>query len=107
MTEFMFRNLSVKVFPADNEACADASTQQSCTPCTNLITGPPESCDHTCFGAPSIPIVVAPICDGPATNPGYVDSTTNLILPASADARTELGRLKETLPRHLATVEAK
>jgi hypothetical protein len=103
MTEFMFRNLSVRLFPADDEACADANT---CTPCTHLITGPPESCDHTCFGMPSIPITVKPICDSAATNPGYVDTTTKLISPVFGDARTELGRLKDDLRRQLAAVEA-
>jgi hypothetical protein len=104
MTEFMFRNLSVKLFPANDEACADATTQPECTPCTHLITGPHESCDHTCFGAPSIPIAVGPVCDGPPTFVNHVDSTTNLISPVSGDIRFELTRLKGDLRRQLAAV---
>src|SRR4051794_15511165 len=106
MTEFMFRNLSVRLFPAADEACADANTQPGCTPCTQLITGPPESCDHTCFGMPSIPITMKAVCDSALTNPGYVDTTTKIISPVSPDARTELSRLKDDLRRQLAAVEA-
>jgi hypothetical protein len=112
MGEFMFRNLSVKLFPVEGEArqgCQDRSTLvELCTPCTQLCTGTvPPACEHQgCTREPSIPIVVPPHCDGPGTSPGYVDTATHIILPAG-DVATELAALKLSLRRSLAVVEAR
>ena len=112
MSEFMFRNLSVKLFPVEGEArraCEDQATLvEQCTPCTNLCTGTvPPACEHQgCTREPSIPIAVGPKCDGPGTSPGYVDTVTSLILPAG-DVRTQLAVLKASLQRNLAVVEAR
>lgn len=109
MSEFMFRNLSVKLFPAAGEArqaCRDGPATQACSPCTQLCTGTiPPRCEHGCTIEPSIPIVIDPVCRSPVSTPGFVDTTTNIILPAG-DLRTELAALKDALRRSLAVVEA-
>lgn len=104
MSEFMFRNLSIKLFPVEGEepgACADRTT---CVPCTHLCTGTIPVCDQACTQVPSIPIAVGPECRGPGTSPEFIDTHGHLILPAG-DARTELLALKENLQRRLALVE--
>lgn len=62
-------------------------------------------CDDLCTLLESIPIVMGPYCRGPGTSPGYVDTHTNIILPAG-DAETELAALKESLRVAMSAVEA-
>jgi hypothetical protein len=111
MSEFTFRNLSVKVFPTEvaDRGCVDGvSKVVACSPCTELCTGTYTPCDDPplCTAmADSIPIVVGPYCNGPGTSPGYVDTHTNLILPVG-DAATELAALKQSLRVAMSAVEA-
>ena len=109
MSEFTFRNLSIKVFPtAANElVCQDGVTRvEVCHPCTNLCTGTYTPCDEThCTLTESIPIVMGPYCNGPGTSPGYVDTTTNIILPAG-DAASELAALRQSLQVAMSAVDA-
>lgn len=107
MGEFVFRNLSVKVFPVarDEAICSDATvTVMECTPCTELCTGTFTPCDDLCTREPSIPIAVGPVCNSPGTNPGFVDTRTNIILPAG-DAVAELASLKNSLRIAMSAVE--
>jgi hypothetical protein len=108
MSEFTFRNLSVKVFPtaANARLCQDGVTKVAvCSPCTDLCTGTYTPCDETlCTMTESIPIAIGPYCNGPGTSPGYVDTTTNVILPAG-DAATELAALKQSLEVAMSAVE--
>jgi hypothetical protein len=108
MTEFVFRNLSVKVFPVrSNEFCSDKSlTVVECTPCTELCTGTVLPDCEPCTQPPeSIAITVGPYCNGPGTSPGYVDTTTRLILPAD-DMVAQLATLKASLRLAMSAVEA-
>jgi hypothetical protein len=110
VSQFVFRNLSVKVFPAaaaaEDRACSDESvTVVGCTPCTELCTGTYRVCDDLCTHLESIPIVVGPYCNGPGTSPGYVDTHTNIILGAG-DPGAELASLKQSLRVAMSAVEA-
>ena len=133
MPEFMFRNLSVKVYPAERDAewaCIDNTTQLvqvDCSPfqtqcgCTRLITGPHRVCQHTCWaGVPTQPIWCDPKshqlwCDSTTGNPcgpdshmeSFVDALTNVIIPPGTDIRQELAQLKGTLQRKMAAVDAR
>ncbi len=106
MSEFVFRNLSVKVFPVEGDrSCPDETvTVVACSPCTDLCTGTYRVCDDLCTHLESIPIVVGPYCRGPGTSPGYVDTQTDIILPAG-DAVTELAALKESLRVAMSAVD--
>jgi hypothetical protein len=110
MSEFVFRNLSVKVFPTEvaDRGCVDGvSRVVGCSPCTELCTGTVTPCDDPplCTAMEeSIPITIGPVCNGPGTSPGYVDTHTNLILPAG-DPGTELATLKQSLRIAMSAVE--
>ncbi len=106
MSEFMFRNLAVKVFPVTaDQACSDRTvTLVECTPCTNTCTGSFRVCDNGCTHEQSIAIVKTEMCNGPGTSPGFVDTTTNIILPAD-DVVTELATLKQSLRIAMSAVE--
>ena len=106
MSEFVFRNLSVKVFPVRaDQACSDRTvTLVECTPCTHLCTGSFRVCDDGCTHADSVPITKTEFCNGPGTSPGFVDTTTNIILPAD-DVVTELATLKASLRVAMSAVE--
>lgn len=110
MSEYTFRNLSVKVFPTEaaDRGCVDGvSKVVACTPCTELCTGTYTPCDDPplCTAmVESIPIVVGPYCNGPGTSPGYVDTHMNIILPAG-DAATELATLKQSLRVAMSAVD--
>lgn len=111
MSEYTFRNLSMKVFPTEvsDRGCVDGTSRVlGCTPCTELCTGTVTPCDDPplCTAvAESVPIVKGPFCNGPGTSPGYVDTTTNIILPAG-DAAAELATLKQSLRVAMSAVEA-
>jgi hypothetical protein len=114
MSEFMFRNLSVRVYPAAGDVrriCLDPSTV------VNMCNGP-STIVNVCNGICSLgctmtqpydwcqlvqtfPIVCG--ADGPT---GYRDAHTNIVFPAVGDARAGLASLKEALQQQLAAVEA-
>lgn len=135
MPEYMFRNLSVKVYPADRDiqwACVDRTTQLvqiDCSPfqtacgCTQYCTGTYQQChNHTCFD-PGSPTVAIPCdqrshllwCDPTSAHPcgpdsrmgSFVDDLTNVIIPPGTDIRQELAQLKGTLQRKMAAVDAR
>jgi hypothetical protein len=110
MPEFMFRNLSVKLFPAEDDrtACADATTVVDCSPfqtqcgCTNLCTGT-FSCRQLCSATPSQMIA----CDPTSRSPTIQGPHTELVFRAdAASSREELAALKRDLRAQLADVEA-
>jgi hypothetical protein len=135
MPEFMFRNLSVKLYPPEGAGvrriCADRTTQLvpvNCSPfqtacgCTNLCTGTFRGCNHTCWTSPpSVPIY----CGDPSTRNSYCDPTsahqcgsdslwesyidpnTAVVIPPGADIREELALLKANLQKGMAAVDAR
>jgi hypothetical protein len=110
--EFMFRNLSVKLFPAEGDAlqvCQDRTTQVvDCSPwqtacgCTNLCTGT-FACQQLCSATPSRMIA----CDPTTRSGDWLGPHTEIVLPADADPRQELALLKDSLQKTMAVVEAK
>jgi hypothetical protein len=111
MPEFMFRNLSVKLFPAEDEArvCRDRTTQVvDCSPfltacgCTNLCTGT-YHCQQACSATPSHKIA----CDPTSRSGDLVTMHTEIVFSAEADPRQELAVLKDSLQKQLAVVEAR
>ena len=134
MPEFMFRNLSVKLYPAAGEtgqACGDGTSQPAvfhnnpylaATRCYDgcsiqagslrtVFCGPDSNIQYCAQAsgilcdAPSLP-ACDPVCD-PATTRAYVDPQTKVVLPANADVREELATLKADLQRKMAAVEAR
>ncbi len=115
MPEFMFRNLSVKLYPAEGDvrqACQDRTTQLvviNCSPwqtacgCTQTCTGTYTPCQGLCTMDPSIPI----FCDPTTRSGSYIGPHTEIVLPANADVRQELALLKRNLQRGLEAVEAR
>jgi hypothetical protein len=121
MPEFMFRNLSVKLYPAeghDVSNCTDRTTLVGCSPCTQQCTATWVGCYHSCF-APTVLVFCGPdsstppYCNG-ATNPcnnsqmpAYVDPESRVIIPPGTDAREELQLLKSTLEKSMTAVNAR
>jgi hypothetical protein len=128
MPDFMFRNLSVKLYPVETHDvgnCTDRTTQVDCWPfqtqcgCTNLCTMTHVPCGpHTCY-APTVPIACDPdshqfVCNG-ATNPcgpdsqgiAFVDQESRVIIPPGADPREQLELLRANLQRSAAAVDAR
>ena len=114
MSEFMFRNLSVRLYPAGGDVrfCQDRFTQ----PVDPTIFNCPQACTMN----PSI----VQVCPDPSTRESYcvavtnrfcdatsqvaqIDFLTNIILPANADIRAELGALRADLERKMAAVDAR
>lgn len=129
MSEFVFRNLSVKVFPAGggrrqaDRECADQSPSDMCgqcsqtptcspctlgDPCTLWCTETPtcDRCSGVAFtGAMCLPGTGDPFCEGVScgfTGPRF----GRAFLGQQGDVRAELGALKERLRREMADVEA-
>jgi hypothetical protein len=113
MSEFMFRNLSVKLYPAEGDArrvCLDPSTIVNlCGMCTLQTCG---ICTQGCTG--TVPVVnwcqlvgTTPIVCGADGPTGYQDAHTNLVIPAVGDLRADLASLKEVLRQQLAAVEVR
>jgi hypothetical protein len=132
MPEFMFRNLSVKLYPAGEASPAGASQHAA----FNLVLG---CCDCSTPGS-YIPVFCGPdsriqqcgqastwFCDG-ASNPGsnmincinptyicpglsnnksFVDPQTIVVIPPGLDVRAELAGLKADLERKMAAVDAR
>lgn len=135
MPEFMFRNLSVKLFLTAGEtgqACRGGTSQPAAfhfkpvvaaTRCYDgcsfqagtLITVfcDPSSQIQYCAGgtqnfcnAPSLPPCDNyPGCDPPTL--GFVDNAMQVVLPARGDVRDELATLKNDLQRKIAAVDAR
>lgn len=134
MPEFMFRNLSVKLYPA-GQACGAGASQQvafnaliECCDCSSPATYMPAFCGpdsriQLCGGGGSqwfcdypsnansgrVPNCGYPsyFCP-PASNwKSYVDPLTNVIIPPGTDVREELASLKADLQRKMAAVDAR
>lgn len=95
MSEYVFKNLSVKVFPSAEDRCDPLVDQNS------VNMGPPVTvCPEPCsILTPSVPVV----CD-PETTVPYVTPTTTPISPAG-DVQAELTVLKGRLNKVLELVE--
>jgi hypothetical protein len=113
MSEFMFRNLSVKLYPAAGDArrvCQDQSTLVNfCGVCTLQTCG---FCTQGCTEAVSVKnwcqlVGTTPIVCGVDGPTGYQDEHTNIVIPAVGDVRAELASLKEVLRQQLAAVEVR
>ena len=133
MPEFMFRNLSVKLYSAGGDAgqaCGAGTSQQAVFRnfggCWNGCSAPatyvrvfcdPDSHIQLCGDAttflcdwPSRPACdppSLPACDAPTVQRSYVDPLTQVVIPAGSDIREELATLKATLQRSMAAVEAR
>ncbi|HEX3957446.1 MAG TPA: hypothetical protein VHZ03_12575 [Trebonia sp.] len=120
MPEFMFRNLSVKLFPVeghDIQNCTDRTTFIECLPCTHLCTGTYTACYYSCpppsrlqFCGPDT--LTPPYCaaTNPCNNshlPAYVDDESRVILSPGVDAREELQLLKSKLQKSMTAVSAR
>ena len=135
MPEFMFRNLSVKLYPAagaTGQVCGSGASQPAvfrinpfaaATRCYDgcsvqagsLVTvycDPSSKIQYCVQGtgifcdAPSLPPCDNyPGCDPPTL--GYVDPAGQVVLPARGDVRSELATLKADLQRKMAAVEAR
>ena len=105
MSEFVFKNLSVKVVPDQGARfCSDESvTVLACTPCTDLCTGTVPVCDDGLTDLFS-DIGLCPACRGPGTSPGFVDPFTNIVLPAG-EVLEELAALRDGLQVAMRAVE--
>ena len=137
MPEFMFRNLSVKLYPA-GQACGPGTSQQvafrspiECCDCSTpaVLSYGPAFCDPTsqiqrcgsgsmffCDYPSNSPTNRQPNCDlpsyyfaceAPTIPKSYVDPLTNVVIPAGADIRAELASLKADLQRKMAAVDAR
>jgi hypothetical protein len=107
MTEFVFRNLSVKITPpqGDEGSCTDESvTLVACTPCTDLCTGTVPICEDGISETLS-DLLPCPVCQGPGTSPPFMDLFTNIVLSAG-DEVAELAVLKARLQRAMGAVDA-
>ena len=119
MPEFMFRNLSVKLYPAGGDPQLRLRDRTNFTDCTPWFTF--NQCMLACSDNPSIPQV----CGSPDTTDGYcvdntqgecdlasraggfVDDRTNVIIPPGTDIRAELSRLKVVLQRKVDAVDTR
>jgi hypothetical protein len=124
MPEFMFRNLSVKLYPpeGDNDprSCTDRTSQPVPIECawhTKIFP----ACQNTCFdGTYTYPMACDPTSTSPvwcgvgtnlqcgfaSTQQGFVDPELGLISPADFDARGQLVQLKSNLQNRMAAVDA-
>jgi hypothetical protein len=107
MPEFMFRNLSVKVYPFEGGnrlACQDWTTQViNCGPCTQFPATYVQVCPNLCTQTPSIPIY----CDPQSAGPFNVDTHTVTVSPTSGNELEELAVLKDHLQKSMAAVDAR
>src|SRR5690349_16517656 len=117
MPEFMFRNLSVKLYPAGGNPQPRSRDRTNfypdCTPWFTYV-----QCVMACSDNPSVP----QICGNPDTTDGYcvhntqaecdlasraggfVDDGTNVIIPPGTDIGSELSRLKVSLQQKVDAV---
>jgi hypothetical protein len=114
MSEFVFKNLSVKLFPAEGEArplegdCIDCSRE-----CTNAFTCGPCTDIPTCAAHPATAECEDPVPGHPCDRgcaPGTIpcDDFTNIV-PIKADVGDILARVaarKEQVRQYLGEIEA-
>lgn len=118
MSEFVFRNLSVKLFPAEGQprpfegGCEDSRVMDcdACsTECTNMFTCGPCTDTPTCGDHPATAECVDALTDEACAR-GTIpcDSFTNIV-PLKADVgdiRTRVAARKEQVRQYLGEIEA-
>jgi hypothetical protein len=122
VSEFMFRNLSVKLFPSGTDGPAGAGGSPDppifqCVPCSQLSAVTLVGC-IPCTQTPTPLVVCNPgtgfprYCQGTSTPcdgshfPGAGGDRGNLVFPAFAQSHEQLAQLRSQLQQSLAVVEA-
>jgi hypothetical protein len=96
MSEYVFKNLSVKVFPSADDRCDPVVDPNSVN-----MGPPPTVCQEVCSALG--PLTQPAFCD-PESRVLYITPMTTPITPAG-DVQTELTALKERLSKALELVE--
>lgn len=104
MPEFMFRNLSVKLYPAEGNESFDWRNPWTCwaTPTTQVIYCPDPSTEMSYCDPTS-----THFCDSASRWGSFVDPNTAVVIPAGADLRQELTALKANMQKEMAVVDAR
>jgi hypothetical protein len=123
MPDFMFRNLSVKLYPAVSGTAGFGVGQPAyppgCSPfqtqcgCTAYLTWTGMGCLATCH-ATITDLTGQLMCNPPtfvcapdSKVGAYVDPESRVVIPPGADPREELELLKSTLQRSMSAVDAR